>query len=487
LRNISSEIGDITARARFKFLEKEEEDLIHEKSLSCLQEFGVLVRSPSVLKLLENSGAIIDEKTKIARIPENMVKEALEKVPKRIRLCARDSKHDMEIPVESIPYIATTGLAVYMTDLDSGEKRRANREDLAQFARLANALSGADFFWTTVVPMDVPEAAHTVHELWTSLQNTVKHVQQIEVRDAEDARTQIEIASNIVGGDDKLRRRPIFSAVCSPISPLTFGKGTVEAQVELAKAGIPVISMNMPLAGLASPVTLAGTITLVNVENLASLVISQSAANGAPFVYSSDSVPADMTTGGPNFGAPEVPLLMTGFGQMAKRYELPCMVGDWGFGDTQLGMKGSFSEMVSTALDTFSGTDLCSGLGSIDDAKGASLEQVVIDAYAWDNFRGFLRTFKISEETIALDVVKQVGHGNTFLTHPHTAKNFKKELFFYDQKKLAWEATLSTKMVPAAKEIVKRILKEHEVTPIDRDIVAKGDALIKGYEKKLVA
>jgi len=83
--------------------------------------------------------------------------------------------------------------------------------------------------------------------------------------------------------------------------------------------------------------------------------------------------------------------------------------------------------------------------------------------------------------------VKEVGHGNTFLTHPHTAKNFKKELFFRDKKKMEWEATLSTKMVPEAKEIAKKLLREHEVDPIDKDIVKQGDQILKEYEKSLIA
>jgi len=474
------------ARARFKLMDEDEENIIHHKSLECLGKIGVLIRSPSVLQMLSDAGADVDEKNGITKIPEEMIKEALNRAPKRIRLCARDSKYDMEIPAKGIPYVATTGLAVYMTDLDTGKKRRASRKDLADFARLADALPGVDYFWSVVVPMDVPEAAHTVHEVWTSLKNTVKHVQQVEVRDAADARIQVKLGALVAGGEEALRKRPLFSVVCSPISPLSFSEGTIEAQVELAKAGIPVIAMDMPLMGLSSPVTLAGTLTLINSENLASLVISQVASPGAPFVYSSDSVPANMSTGGVNFEAPEIPMIMTGLAQMAIRYGLPRMVGDWGLcGDSSPGFCGSFTQVSSTSLDTFSGTDLCSGIGSIDDAKGASLEQVVIDAYVWENWKGFLRNVDISEESVALNVVREVGHGNTFLTHPHTAKNFKKELFFRDKKKMTWETALSQEMVPEARAIVKRLLREHEVPPLDAEILQKGDEIISTYEKSL--
>jgi len=474
------------ARVRISVLDKEEEDLVHEYSLKSLSEIGVLIRSKSVLEMLEKSGASVDHNTGIARISESMVDEALKRAPKSFKLCGRDPKNDLEIPVDKDPYISTDGLTVYMRDLETGEKRNATRKDLGDFARLADALEAISFFWPIVTASDVFEPAHTAYEQWTSLQNCTMHTEGDSVN-AIDARKQIELASLILGGADELKKRPIFSVVCCPIAPLSFEKGSVEAQVELARAGVPVVSMSMSLSGMSSPVTRAGTIVNANTENLASLVITQFAAPGAPHIYSSESIPIDMSTGNIDYSAPEVLPINAATGQMAKRYGRPCMVAGWSVGGDIPGMRSSFSELVGTCMGAMSLTDLAPGMGSLDSAKGCALEQLVIDSYLWDNFRAFMRDFTVSEETIALDVVKEVGHGNTFLTHPHTAKNFKKELFFRDEKKRAWEATLSTKMVPEAKEIAKKLLREHEVDPIDKDIAKQGDQILKEYEKSLIA
>jgi trimethylamine--corrinoid protein Co-methyltransferase len=470
-------------RARMSFLTKKEEDLVHSHSLRCLEELGVLVRSARVLRLLEDAGAGIDHKTGLAKIPEHMVTDALQTTPKRIVLAARDREHDLEIPVRDIPYATNSGLAIYMADLDSGENRCASRRDLADFARLVDALECLDFFWTAVVPMDVLDRSHAVHQLWTSLQSTTKHVQQIEVMGAEDAKTQIALASIAAGGEEELRTRPLFSAVCSPVSPLSFERATIEAQVELSKAGIPVVSMTSPLSGLTAPVTVGGTINVANTENLASLVISQAAAEGAPFIYSSAAVPGDMRSGEADYGAVEVPFIFAGLGQMADRYSVPRMIGDWGLcGGSNAGIDGAFSEVSSVALDTFSGTDLLSGMGSIDNAKGVSLEQLVIDAYVWRNWRLFLREVDVDEASMAFDVLKDVGHGGTFLSHPHTLRNFRAALSRRDATGLAWEATLSDKMVPEAKGVAKRILAEHRVEPLSPQILEEGNAIIREYE-----
>lgn len=474
------------ATARLKFLDKSEEELIHASSIETLEKIGVLIRSPIVLRMLGDAGATIDEKSMVAKIPEEMVNEAIKKAPKSFVLYSRDGKHDLKLPVDSVPYIGSNGIGTYMTDLWTGEKRKTTRKDVADFAKLADALTGIDFFWSNVTAYDVPEKTHMVHALWASLQNCTKNYGTLTLS-AEDAKAQIELGSLITGGREELRKRPIFHSLCCVVAPLSFEKGAVEGQVEFAKAGIPVISMSMSLGGMSAPITVAGTITNANTENLASLVITQTANPGAPHIYSSESTPANMTTGNICYEAAEAPLIAAATGQMAKRYGLPSYTGGWGAnGDVDFpGIPISFCELSSITMTMLAPSDIAAGAGGLEEAKGGSLEQLLIDSYLWENFKGFLRKFEISEKTIALDVVKEVGHGNSFLTHPHTAKNFKTELFFRDKDKSRFEATRSTAMVSEAKERVKKILSEHQAEPIDKDIIQQGHEIIANLEKRL--
>ncbi|HIH01080.1 TPA: hypothetical protein HA259_03210 [Thermoplasmata archaeon] len=472
------------AAAKVVFLSADEQDLIHESSIKTLQEIGVLVRSEPTLKLLDEAGADVDRSTQIVKIPEELVKEALGKVPNSIRLCARDPESDMEIPVSGPPFVSTTGLGVYVLDMDTGAKRPSTRKDIADFIRLGDALDAVDFLWTTLTANEVPQISHGLHELWTAFQNTTKHVNGVSVMSAEDSRKQVELGAALAGGEDELRKRPLFSVICCSIAPLSFDGGPVEGMVELVKAGVPIMSMSMSLSGGSSPVTIAGTIANANTENLASLVITQSAAPGSPHIYCSSSAPINMKTGVMNYMVPEHPIIAAGLGQMARRYGLPSMVGEWGINDKETpGVPHSFSEVMGVALSSMANSDLVSGIGGIDAVKGASFEQAVIESYIWDNVCGFMREFEISEETIALDVVRQVGHGNTFLSHVHTARNFKKELFFFDEMKKDWERTYSDAMVPQAREIAKRLLAEHQVPGIDAEVKREGDRIIAEYEK----
>ena len=466
-----------------KFLDDVEEELVHTQSIKILEELGVLIPSNSVLSMLGDAGAIVDENKMIAKIPENLVIDALKSCPKEFKLCGRDPKKDVLLPAKEYPYIATNGLAIYMTDLETGKKRPTTRKDLTMFAKLADSLDEVGFFWPEVTASDVTADAHTVHELWVSLQSQTKHVQGDSVS-AEDARTQIRIGALVAGGEEELRKRPILSVVCCPIAPLSFEKDAVEGQVAFARAGVPIVSLSMSLSGMSSPITVAGTVVNANAENLASIVITQTASKGAPHIYASESTPLNVSTGAINYFATECPMIAAALAQMARRYGLPCMIGQWGVDGDEPGIQKSFNELATVALTVMNGADCCSGMGGLESAKGASLEQMVIDAYLWSNFKLMLRHITISEETIAFNVMKEVGHGNTFLTNPHTVK-YSKELRLPEKSKLAWEATLSNKMVRDAKQVVKKKLKEHDVPTIDSDIVKRVDEVIRQFEKSL--
>jgi len=470
------------AKAKIVFLNQQEMDLIHAQSVKSLQEIGIKIHSKPVLEILEKNGASVDYKAMVAKIPEKMVNQALESVQKEFTLCARDPKRDLKVPTKTYPYVTTNGLAVFVNDYEAGEYRDSTRKDIAAFTRLGDAVDSVDFLWTALTARDVTPLAHGPHELWVTMQNTTKHVQGVTAQSAEDAKVQIELAALIAGGKEELRKRPLFSVIVCPIAPLTYEKGSVEAQIELAKAGIPVASMSMSVGGVSAPVTVAGMLVNANTENLGSVVISQIAAPGAPHIYCSESAPMDMTTGIINYNSVDKGFLSIGLEQMAKRYSLPALVADAGWGKEVKGGISGVLTPVTEIIGIMGGTDLIAGLGSVDTAKGISFEQLIIDSYMWDCCKNYLHEVEISEERIGLDAVKEVGHGHDFLTHPHTIKYLRGDLTFWEKEKLDLLEMDKEEMPAEANKIVKSILDKHQVEPLANDLIEKGDAIIAKYE-----
>ena len=466
------------------FLSKSEEDLIHEKSIECLQDVGVRVDSESVLELLEKEGASVDYENHLAKIPEKMVNQALETAPKEFTLCGRDPKHDLEFPTKSYPYATTNGLAPFVNDYETGEYRLSTRKDLASFTRLGDAIDSVDFLWTSLTPTDVPPLAEGPHTLWTTMQNTSKHVQGVTVQSAEAARIQIELAALIAGGKEELKKRPIFSMVVCPIAPLSFEKRAIESQVEFARAGAPIVGLAMPSGGMSAPVTVAGMILTANAENLASLVITQAAAPGAPHIFRTESSPMNMADGSFNYDAPEFGLIFSGSGQMTRRYNLPSFNGDF----CGIEVAGDQRETMFTRFITYCAcsahTDIVAGLGGMDNAKGVCFKQLLVDAYTWECCREYLKPVDITEEKLGLDALRDIGPRGTFLTHRHTRKYLRRELIRLDEDKREFLEMEKEKQNEKAGELVNKILEEHQVTPLDESIVRKGDGIIEAYERK---
>jgi len=78
-------------------------------------------------------------------------------------------------------------------------------------------------------------------------------------------------------------------------------------------------------------------------------------------------------------------------------------------------------------VEAINRSDLGSAFGGIDNALGASLEQMVADAWIWEYAREFGRDFMADEDAISFETIRTVIKGGSYLGQPHTMRNFRKE------------------------------------------------------------
>jgi trimethylamine--corrinoid protein Co-methyltransferase len=124
-------------------------------------------------------------------------------------------------------------------------------------------------------------------------------------------------------------------------------------------------------------------------------------------------------------------------------------------------------------------------MGGIGSAKGCSFEQLVIDAYIWECIRDFRKQVEITEERIGLDAVEKVGQGHHFLASKHTIRYMREETTQWDAGKLKMLSADAATLASESKKIVEQLLKEHQVQPIDANLIRQGDEIIRAYEGKL--
>ncbi len=473
------------ANAVFNPLTSEQENIVHETSIRILERVGVKVTSKPVIGMLKDNGAEVDEKKEIVKIPETLVTEALAKAPKEFVMCGRDRRYDLKLPANH-PQGVNDGQPTYMWDIDKQVKRASTASDLVDIAIVCDAMPEVELFWPEVVATDLPPEVSNCHEFVASLFFTGKHVQH-GAGNLRDARFLIDAAAAVVGSEKELTRRTIASITHTPMTPLRYEAGDIDAVVEFAKAGLPVVHLSMAISGSVAPVSLVGTVTLVNAENLAGAVISELAAPGAPILYSSESGPMDMKTGVFLSGSTEGALINAAGCQMARRYGLPSQVGGIAASGCRPGFEVGYQKAISALIPAMAGADQVVGIGGFERSGCESLEQIVMDCELWRNTIRAWKGIDVNDATIAYDAIARVGPGGYFMKDPHTLRHFRSENLLPKIAMLPAEPGSNEEpMRTAARVEAKRLLKEHRCAELETDVKKSILSLLARHDESLV-
>lgn len=414
------------SKAIMRVLSRDEIELVHQNSLRILAEVGVKIDSPSVMAMMEKAGAKVDKKKQTAHLDERMVSQALKTAPRSVTLASRGGK-DFTLPDDGVQLISPDGQPPAVFDIDKREKRASTLKDAIEFAVLCDALPEVDFVWPPVVATDMPSQKSSFYEFLATMAYTSKHVQH-GATSPEEANFQVEVASAVLGSREDLKRRPIFSDVCTPITPLRYDQGEAEALVILSRAGVPMVHLTMGIAGQVTPVTVAGTLAVINAENLCGICISQTASPGAPGFYSSFSGVADLKTGVFLCASPEGILMDAAAVEMARHYGLPSCAGGPSNSSKTLSAEAGYQTSMTSMAGMLVGSDIMVGLGGMDRAGMISKEKIVMDCENWRWLERIRSGIAVDEGTLAFDAVKRQGPSGMFLSDPHTLKYMRKDL-----------------------------------------------------------
>ena len=299
-------------------------DEVHAGTLDVLRTTGVSVDCDEALDILEEGGCWTNKKTRVVRFPDHIVNQAIAQCPSHILLAGRDPENDFMMGGKEVGF-TTFGTGVMTEDLETKEIRESTKQDVADIARLTDALPHIDVLTSPVVPREKPNESYDLHILEAALVNCTKHY----ASDAEDgARTKllIEMAAAVAGGLDELKKRPIVSFGVCPISPLQIVGPTAEVVIESARHWIPCNILSMVLAGASSPISLSGALVVHNAEVLAGIILAQLTNPGAPVIYGSSSTTMDMRDATAVVGVPEMAMISAGAADLANYYGLPSYV-----------------------------------------------------------------------------------------------------------------------------------------------------------------
>src|SRR3990170_2269014 len=470
---------------RFEILRETDLDRIHWGTLHVLEKVGIRVDSAACRRILKDHGSEVDEKTMIARIPSQLVEEALAKKKTSITLAARNPKYDAKLDLQH-SYMTANGNGAVTVDFETGKRRASTKEDVVRTSRIIDYLSNVHVHWPMVSSMDQDPSVVHLHDLDASMNNTEKHVMYETGVTVSDAKALTEMGYIAAGGEKEFRRRPINSCLQCTFAPLQLDAGVMDASLYFAGAGVPLVFFGMPQPGATGPVTLVGSLVVGNAEVLSALTITQLHAPGSAVIYGMGNAPLDMKTTVRAGGSPEHAISSAMATQLAHRYGMPSCVGVSATAK-QPGDQAVLEYYTGCVGPMLAGADLMCGIGLLEDSSCLHYEQIVIDDEIVAAIARLIRGEWADEDTLALDIIEKVGSGKNFLAQRHTLQHLKSDHFMpnlIDRRSFdAWSADGSKTLVGRARERTKWILENHHVPPLE-DRVQKGlNAVIERARK----
>ena len=302
---------------------------IHYATMEVLMNPGVQVSDPEARQIFKENGCEVDEKTSIVKIPEYLVRRALQLAPSRFVLWGRDKKYNTVQEAGGKVHWTCFGTGVKMCKYQDGKYVTVDsvEQDIADIAKLCDWAENIDYFSLPVSARDwAGKGAQDVHETLTPIANTAKHYHHIDPV-GEHVDYYREIVKAYYGGDEEeARKKPIFCMLLCPTSPLELSVNACQVIIRGARFGMPVNVLSMAMSGGSSPVYLAGTLVTHNAEVLSGIVLAQLTVPGAKVWYGSSTTTFDLKKGTAPVGSPELGLISAAVAKLAQFYGLPSYV-----------------------------------------------------------------------------------------------------------------------------------------------------------------
>ncbi|AET69834.1 trimethylamine:corrinoid methyltransferase [Desulfosporosinus orientis DSM 765] len=450
---------------------QEEKEQLHAATMEILEEVGVEVYDEEALALLKNGGASVDGIN--AKIPASMVEEALKSSPGLVTIYDREGNPKMDLTRGNI-YFGTGSDTPLVLDWETRQQRKAVLNDTAQASIVADALPNIDFVMSMGLASDAPVRISDIHQVKAMLLNTIKPF-IFTAHNEHTMDVMIQICEMAKGST--IMEKPNMILYAEPISPLRHPMESMQKLLLAAKKGVPVAYVPACLIGGGAPITLAGSLVVVNSELLSALVIHQLKRPGSPFIYGGATPAMDMRTGSCTYAAPEIFLNYACLADMARYYDLPVFdaagcseANDY---DQQAGIEMGYT-LLSAAL---SGGNLIHDVGFLGCGMIASIEAMVAGNEAIGAIKHMIRGVNFRKEKFAVDEIKHVGIGGTYLNTEHTAENFREEIWipelFNRESYYTWDGGGRISFRDKLKAKISGIISQNKVSRLPKDLEDK--------------
>ena len=464
-----------------QFLGPEDVEAIHQATLRVLAEVGFVLKERTSREILVGAGARINGERVL--LPPDLVEKCILLAGKKVVVRGRGGT--VRTLGDGNLYFHNLGGARDVLDPMNLTKRPASLADVRDSTRVLDALDNCHTITPFFTPRDVPGSVMSLAMYRHALPFTLKPLQGPGVQYPREVHYAVKMAQ-VIGAPQEG-----FTLSLSPVSPLTLPDYEAQAIIEIAQLGISFAPLPCPTAGTTAPFSLAGAITQQNAEVLLAVVLAQLVRPGLPIIYCGRLAAMEPRTGVSVWGGVEMGLASAATVQVGHRYGFAVNVYGFSTNSHIIDAQNGFERALNAVIPALAGADELSGIGEMEAGVSSSYAQMVLD----DEFVGsILRTRRglaVNTDALAVDVIAAVMDGtHNYLGQKHTMKYLKSGEVALT--KLAergswetWERGEKRSILERAQAEAERILREHQVPPLDAAQDRELEALLAAAEQEL--
>ncbi|MBM4425121.1 MAG: trimethylamine methyltransferase [Chloroflexi bacterium] len=468
--------------ARFRRLSAEGGGKLHNACLSILERTGVRLYDSEALELMKKAGVNATDGNRV-RVPAKWVEWALSLAPKQVMIYDRNGQPAMAVGGDSY-YCGPGSDCLNIIDHRNNERRRPVLKDVAEAMTVVDALDNISFAMSMFLPTDVNQSIADRYQMELMLSRTTKPIVYVTY-DMSGCIDAVEMAEAVAGGATALQAKPFVVCYINVTTGLRHNEEALQKLLFLAGKGLPCNYIPVTSAGTTGPVTMPGTLAIDYAGVLVGIVLAQLKREGAPVIVPGwGGQGIDMLTlVDPYCGADQRGLAEG----LAHHYNLP-MFSLAGCTDAKvIDQQAGIEAALTLFVDILGGGGIIHDLGYLESGLTGSLAQLAICNAIVDWIRAATNEPDISDDTLALDLIDEIGPDGEFLSTDHTLTHFRNRWYprlieRYDYS--GWVENGSKTMLDRAAEQVEEILSSHTPQPLPADVAKAIRAVVERAEKQ---
>ena len=219
----------------------------------------------------------------------------------------------------------------------------------------------------------------------------------------------------------------VFCGSVYIVSPLRFARDICEKLLYFQNHGLRLRIGNYMTTGGTGPITLAGCLALNLAERVAIGILERILYGDKQWVIYGEIVPLDMSNLNIQVNRPELLLANLAVIQLAHHYGVHAHPFG-GYTTAKLPSTEAGMQKVMTALPCILAGGCNIDAGKLGDSICSPI-QMILDAELIRGLRRALRGFEVDDDTLAVDLIDELGPGGTFTATEHTVRYMRSEFW----------------------------------------------------------